>query len=467
MMILHVGTLLILLVMVSAIAAAFVWFLYSGHRPIAGIKAIAWANTLVCLGFLLIVARPVLPGFISYMVANALICVGYLVTLHGMASYFRRPVRPTLLVAVGVAYCSEFAYFQYIQPSYNVRLICYLLFYSLVIAYVLHLTLREYRLTGRHSLLVAAGVAGFLSLSFFLCAGLPILQDEGKDILTPNLVNALVVIEQIFFVVGWTLAFTLMVSERLGQEKLLAEANSKIKSEALANMSHELRTPLNAIIGFADVIDSKALGENSPKYAEYIKDIRFSGQHLLMLINDILDISRIEAGRLELHEEAIAIPALFDSLLRMTAPRSDAAGITITQDSQLDVIIGDELRLRQILVNLLINAVKFTPKGGRVHISARRRPDGSGCFVITDSGIGMDSAGIKRALSKYCQVESALSRQREGIGLGLPLAVALTEAHGGTLDISSAPGIGTTITVSLPAGRCPLYQDRPVQASTG
>ena len=456
-MTLHVGTLLILLVMVSTMAAGFVWFLYSGHRPIAGIKAIAWSNTLVGIGFLGIAARPILPPLLSFVVANTLICIGYLMTAYGMAAFFRGRLNPALLTAIGAAYCTEFTYFYYVTPSYNIRLICYLLFYSLIIAYVLLLTLREFRRTGRNSLLVASGVAGFLSLSFFLCALLPLFQDEGKDILTPNLVNAAVLMEQIFFVVGWTLSFTLLVSERLSLEKLQAEADSKVKSEALANMSHELRTPLNAIIGFADVIDSKALGDNNPKYAEYIKDIRFSGQHLLMLINDILDISRIEAGRLELRDERIQIASLTDSLLRMTAPRAQAAKVIVssTLDSRFATVIGDELRLRQILVNLVINAVKFTHEGGEVRISTLRRPDGGGAFIVTDSGIGMDSAGIKRALSKYCQVESALSRQREGIGLGLPLAVALTEAHGGTLDIASAPGIGTTITVSLPAARCP------------
>ena len=296
-----------------------------------------------------------------------------------------------------------------------------------------------------------------MSLSFSLCAVLPLFQDKVVDILTPNWVNALVLVEQIVFVVGWTLSFTLMVSERLDHEKSQAEADSKVKSEALANMSHELRTPLNAIIGFADVIDSKALGENNPKYAEYIRDIRFSGQHLLMLINDILDISRIEAGRMELHDERIDVAGLIQSVRRMTEAKSAAAGVSVTSalDGLFPVVVGDELRLRQILVNLLVNAVKFTPAGGRVHISTRRQPDGGASFIIADTGIGMDGAGMTRALRKYCQVESALTHQREGIGLGLPLSVALAEAHGGRLEIASTPQVGTTVTVFLPASRCP------------
>ncbi len=460
---LDVATLLTVLVMVSAMAAAFVWFLYSGHRPIPGIKAIAWSNTLVCIGFLGVIARPVLPTLVSFMGANALICAGYLVALYGMAAFFRSRVNPLILAMIGAAYCAEFAYFYYVQPSYNTRLFCYLMFYSLVIAYVLRLTVREYRRTGNTSHLAAAGVAGLLCVSFFACALLPLFRDRGTDVLSPNWVNALVIVEQIFFVVGWTLSFTLMVSERLNQERIRAEADSKVKSEALANMSHELRTPLKAIIGFADVIDSKALGENSPKYAEYIKDIRFSGQHLLLLINDILDISRIESGKLELHEERVEIAGLVESVRRMTGPRAEAAGVTVscTLDSPFKVTICDELRLRQILVNLLVNAVKFTPEGGRVDISTLNRPGGGGAFVIADTGIGMDAAGIKRALTKYCQVESTLTHRQEGIGLGLPLAVALTEAHGGRLEIASTPGIGTTITVDLPAFRCPAAEALP------
>ena len=457
-MTLHVPTLLIVLVMVSAMAAAFVWFLYGSHRPVPGIKAIAWSNTLVCLGFLGIAARLALPGFVSYVVANALICIGYLLALHGVASFFRTRISPALLAMAGAAYCAEFTYFYLIAPSYNIRLFFYLMFYSMVIGGVLLLTLREFHRTRRGSLLVAGGVAGFLCLSYFLCALLPLFQDQGADtdILNSNWVNALVVVEQISFVIGWTLSFTLMVSERLGQEKLRAETDSNIKSEALANMSHELRTPLNAIIGFAEVIDTRALGENNPRYAEYIKDIRFSGQHLLMLINDILDISRIEAGKLELHEEPVDVSGLVESACRMIESRAGASRIALSHilDERCKTVTGDELRLRQILVNLLVNAVKFTPEGGQVRISTRQRSDGGCSFVIADTGIGMDADGIKRALRKYCRVESALTNQREGIGLGLPLSVALTEAHGGRLDIASAPGEGTTVTVTLPAYRC-------------
>lgn len=460
---LDIGTLFLVLVLVSAMAGAFAWFLCSSNRPVAGLKSIAWANSLLGLGYLGIWARPVLPPLLSLPVANGLICAGYLLTLHGIMQFFGRRTRPWLLTAIGAAYCAEFIYFFYIEPSYPIRLLCYLVFYALVTMVIVFMVFTEYRRTGFRSHLVAAFVAMTLSASFLICALLSLNQGPARDILSPTAINSLVVIEQIFFVVGWTMAFTLMISERLGHEKAEAESQSQMKSETLANMSHELRTPLNAIIGFADAIDSRAMGDAPEKYAAYIKDILSSGRHLLALINDILDISKIEAGRMELRDERVSIPALIEAVLRMTQARADSAGIAVTVclDPAFARVIADELRLHQILVNLLVNAIKFTPRGGQVEVRTRRDSAG-GHFIIADSGVGMDALGIERALTKYCRVETAFTRGTEGIGLGLPLAVALVEAHGGMLAIDSIPGKGTTVTVTLPPDRCDdVGGDRP------
>lgn len=453
---LDVATLFNVLVLAAAMASAFVWFLFSDHRPIQGIGSIALSNTLLFLGFFAIATRVWLPPFLSYVVANALICIGYVLTLHGMAQFFRSRVSRVFLALAVAIYCTEFAYFYYISPLYILRLVFYLTFYAAIMLYILRMILIEYRRVRFRSHLVAAGFASFLSLSFLACAGLALLVDGGKDILSASTINALVVIEQIVFVIGWTLSFTLMVSERLGAEKIQAEVANREKSDALANMSHELRTPLNAIIGFAEVIDREALGKNNPKYKEYIKDILHSGHHLHSLIEDILDISKIEAGGLVLRDARLAVPNLIDSVMRLVSPRAAAEGVIVETEiaAAFHWMVGDELRLRQILVNLLINAVKFTPEGGRVRLTVRLAPNGDGVFVIADTGIGMDVAGIKAALTKYCQVETAYARQREGIGLGLPLAVALTQAHGGKLEIVSAPRKGTTVTVAFPAERC-------------
>ncbi|CUW38919.1 putative Signal transduction histidine kinase(Signal transduction histidine kinase, homodimeric,209-297;ATPase-like, ATP-binding domain,284-450) [Magnetospirillum sp. XM-1] len=460
---LDIGTLFLVLVLISAMAGAFAWFLCCGHRPVAGLKSIAWANSLLGLGYLGIWARPLLPPLISLPLANALICAGYLLTLHGIMQFFGKRLHPWLLAALGAAYCAEFAYFFYVAPSYQIRLFCYLVFYALVTMVIVFMVFGEFRRTGFRSHLVAAFVAGMLSVSFLICALLSLSQGPTRDILSPTAINALVVMEQIFFVVGWTMAFTLMISERLGHEKAEAESRNQMKSETLANMSHELRTPLNAIIGFADAIDSRAMGDAPDKYASYVKDILSSGRHLLALINDILDISKIEAGKMELRDEHVAIRPLVSAVLRMAQARADATGVTVTVslDPAFAVVVGDELRLHQILANLLVNAIKFTPRGGQVELRTRRDSAG-GHFIVADSGVGMDAQGIERALTKYCRVETAFTRGTEGIGLGLPLAVALAEAHGGALTIASTPGKGTTVTVTLPPDRCPeAWTDRP------
>jgi signal transduction histidine kinase len=450
-----IGTLFLALVLVSSMAAGFVWFLYGSLRPVAGIRSIALANTLLCAGYLGIWARPLMPAFVSFPLANAVVCAGYLLTLHGMGQFFGTRLRPGVLAFIGTAYCAEFLYFFYIDPSFQIRLFCYLVFYALVTAWILKLVGDAFRRTGFRSHLVAGFVAAVLSLSFLTCAALSLNQGPARDILSATAINALVVIEQIFFVVGWTLAFTLMVSERLGREKSAAETQNRMKSETLANMSHELRTPLNAIIGFADAIDSRAMGDAPEKYAGYVKDILFSGHHLLALINDILDISKVEAGRMELHDERVGVRVLAETVRRMTQPRADTAGVTVvvSPDPSFTQVIGDELRLRQILVNLLVNAIKFTPRGGRVELRTLQDAMG-GQFIVSDNGIGMDAKGVERAMVPYCRVESAFTRGTEGIGLGLPLAAALAAAHGGGLEITSTPGEGTTVTVTLPPARC-------------
>jgi signal transduction histidine kinase len=448
-------TLFVALIGVSAMASAFVWFLYSGHRPMRGIRSIAASNTLLLLGFTGIALRASLPPFVSFVVTNTLICIGYVLVLHGMAEFLGKRSRPTLLAALVVAYCCEYTYFTYVVPSYAVRLFTYLCFYASVMLAVLRMLMTEYADSRIRSHLVAASMAGFLAISFLLCAVMSLRQTDANDILSTTTINALVVLEQLVFVIGWTLAFTLMVGERLAADKLRAEIASREKSDALANMSHELRTPLNAIIGFADAIDQQALGPDNPKYQGYIKDILGSGRYLLLLIDDILDISRIEAGMLELQEEELAVADLVGSVLRLIAPQGVERGVTVEAmvAPTFTTLRADPLRVRQILLNLLTNAIKYTPAGGRVRLSATAGPDGAN-FTVTDTGVGMDAKGIERALTKYCRVETAFTRGREGVGLGLPLAVALTKAHGGRLDVTSTPGEGTTVTAAFPPERC-------------
>lgn len=244
-----------------------------------------------------------------------------------------------------------------------------------------------------------------------------------------------------------------LAEEALRVAKDDAEQANRAKSAFLASMSHELRTPLNAIIGFSDAIISNAIGEECPpRCRDYISDIQDAGTHLLKLINDILDISAIEAGRLTLRLTKVDTCSLIGTARSMVQLRAEAKCL----DVEIDVATGplclhvDERRITQVLVNLLGNAVKFTPEGGSVRLSVSTAEDGGANFVVADTGVGMDAEGIATAITLFGQVDSTLAREFEGTGLGLPLSQRLVEAHGGSLSVISALGVGTVVTAHLP-----------------
>jgi len=247
---------------------------------------------------------------------------------------------------------------------------------------------------------------------------------------------------------------------RLADDLLVARDEARgadrAKSEFLAAMSHELRTPLNAVIGFSEVIKDETFGPvGSVQYRDYANDIHESGQHLLGLINDILDLSKIESGTEELHEDTIEIPAIIRSTMKLVGHRAEQDGIKLELKLQgpLPALRADERKLKQILVNLLSNAVKFTNAGGEVTLRVWCRNDSGYMFQIADTGIGIAPEDIPKALSRFGQIDADLNRQYEGTGLGLPLTKSLVEQHGGSLDLQSEVGVGTTVTVRFPAER--------------
>ncbi|MDE2165190.1 MAG: response regulator [Alphaproteobacteria bacterium] len=234
-----------------------------------------------------------------------------------------------------------------------------------------------------------------------------------------------------------------------------AELASRSKSEFLANMSHELRTPLNAIIGFSQVMADEVMGPlGSPRYTGYARDICASAQHLLGIISDILDVSKLEAGKIELDEETIELPQIVHDVLQLVAERARAIDISIAADlpPDLPALHADGLKLKQVLLNLVTNAIKFSHAGGRVELTARFGADGFDITVV-DHGIGMDAGEIQTAVTRFGQVASTWSRRHAGTGLGLPLAIGLVELHGGRLTIESRKDAGTTVRVHLPVER--------------
>jgi two-component system, cell cycle sensor histidine kinase PleC len=244
--------------------------------------------------------------------------------------------------------------------------------------------------------------------------------------------------------------------KRLVRAKEEAATASQAKSEFLARMSHDMRTPLNAIIGFSEIVAGEMFGTvGNEQYRQYAQDIHDSGVLLLNLINDVLDLSKIEAGKFEIAEESVDIAAIIAAAARPAGFQAKAANVRLTVDvaSDLPMLFCDWRAVRQILDNLLSNAIKFTPAGGEVALTAAIDDNGRMVMVVADSGVGIAPKDIDRVLEPFEQVDGAISSPHEGTGLGLHLGRRLTELHGGTLDIASAIGVGTTVTVCFPRDR--------------
>jgi signal transduction histidine kinase len=283
-------------------------------------------------------------------------------------------------------------------------------------------------------------------------------------------VTMLAPFQSLAFIVGASAAIGIITTMRAAAGKMrrinenlrLSEARlvdaSKAKSDFIARMSHELRTPLNAIIGFSEMIREAMIGPLDARYRGYGADIHNAGRHLQNVINDILDISKIEGGRLELRDEPVAIEDMIESCRRIVAAMAEATGVTLSVEiaDALPLMRCDALRFRQILLNLMSNAVKFTPSGGRATVSAAVEGDFA-VISVADTGIGMREEDIAVALEPFRQVggdaQDVLTRRFAGTGLGLPLAKALVELHGGTLTIASELDRGTAVRIRLPLQR--------------
>jgi signal transduction histidine kinase len=238
----------------------------------------------------------------------------------------------------------------------------------------------------------------------------------------------------------------------LSSAKDQAETANRAKTEFLANMGHELRTPLNAVIGFSEIIAGEMIGPvGQPSYKEFANDIMRSGRHLLEMINDILDFAKCEGGSLEINPEPIEVQSAFTQVVEFFARDVERGqlSLTIALDEAGLCLMADPSRLRRILHQLVSNAIKFTPSGGRITLSARRDETGLIAVSVADTGIGMRAEDISVALSPFSQVDSSLSRRYEGTGMGLPLCKSIVELHGGRMEIVSEPGHGTTVMVLL------------------
>ncbi len=260
---------------------------------------------------------------------------------------------------------------------------------------------------------------------------------------------------QVTTVMDITIRKQMEMSLRLAKDQ--ADSANHAKSAFLANMSHELRTPLNAIIGFSEMMVTHMYGElGHPKYEEYLGDIHLSARHLLEIINEVLDMSKIEAGRVELDEQNVDIAGLIESVTRMMDARVLSSGIRIHSHIKPDLnrLRADPRLLRQVLINILTNAVKYSDNGGEINLKAYIADDGELTMTISDTGVGIPQDRIAEAMEPFGQLnDPRISTKYQGTGLGLPLAKAMTELHGGALKLESEEGVGTTVTVSFPKSR--------------
>ncbi len=240
------------------------------------------------------------------------------------------------------------------------------------------------------------------------------------------------------------------LTQRLQRQGVALELASRHKSEFLANMSHELRTPLNAVIGFSDVLLQRMFGELNERQTEYVTDIREAGRHQLALVNDILDLSKVEAGRMELEPSDFSLPALIGDAVALLRERASRNGVSlVVVEGAMGSITADERKIKQVLFNLIVNAIKFTPRGGSVTVGSQREATGVSVSV-TDTGIGIARADHSRIFEEFQQATGAAGRATEGTGLGLSLAKRFVELHGGTIRVESEPGRGARFVFVLP-----------------
>ncbi len=251
--------------------------------------------------------------------------------------------------------------------------------------------------------------------------------------------------------------------------KATAESANRAKGEFLSTMSHELRTPLNAIIGFSEMIEMEMFGPlGSERYSSCISDVLYSARHLLGIINGVLDLSKAEAGGLTLHEEEVHLPEIFSQCIRLFKEKALHQGVTLSVDcpATSPTLQADPRILRQIVINLLSNAIKFTSRGGTIEVSSWVDEQGACMVSVVDSGCGIAKQDLDKVLDPFVQAENAMTRRHEGTGLGLPLVKEYMDLHGGTLDLESTLGVGTTVTIRFPPERLiQPFEDHDVRST--
>jgi signal transduction histidine kinase len=460
-----VRTLLIVHTLVSLTLAVLMVVFWREHRSTPGLGHWALGVVLIGLGVVGGTSRGVIPDSLSIVAANVVGLVGVAALWNGIRAFDGHPVRWTGALAAAVGLTAFLVHQTYVMNDMLSRLIVLSVVLSAACLLCAYELLRGPARAFRMPATVAAVLFSMVGAASAFRAVSGVASPPEPDLFAANAAQGAYFLVSLVAKILLVVSLLMMAAQRLQRQvearnvdleaaRARAEDASRAKSEFLATMSHELRTPLNAIIGFSDVQRREIFGPlGHERYRQYADDIHTAGTHLLGLITTILDVSKAEAGKLEVAPVDLDPRSALDIAVPLIRGDAEAKGIRLSVDlPEMPLTCrADPQALKQILLNLLSNAVKFTPRGGTVIVRLRALTDVGVELVVRDTGIGMAAADLPRLMKPFEQATRGYSGQNGGTGLGLPLVDSLVRLHGGTFHVESAVGVGTTVTVWLPS----------------